>query len=71
MFSSSKNIASEVELFAFCVETGSVTGVLRIHPRPHFPLQRTPIDILYERSINSYRHSVGARRVGRDQANLL
>jgi PadR family transcriptional regulator, regulatory protein PadR len=31
----------------------------------------TPIDILYERSLNSWRHSTGAWRVDRNQANLL
>src|ERR1700728_2505231 len=31
----------------------------------------TPIDILYERFLSSYRHSIGARRVERNQANLL
>jgi PadR family transcriptional regulator PadR len=31
----------------------------------------TPIDILYERVLSSYRHSIGAWRVERNQANLL
>jgi PadR family transcriptional regulator, regulatory protein PadR len=31
----------------------------------------TPIDILYERFLSSYRHSIGAWRVERNQASLL
>jgi hypothetical protein len=31
----------------------------------------TPIDILYERSLNSYRHSIGEWGLERNQPNLL
>jgi transcriptional regulator len=31
----------------------------------------TPIDILYERSLSSYRHSIGEWGLERNQANLL